>query len=347
MLGLHNILLIAPPPSSSAPFHQQQITNINDQCNISNNQDAWTALKRYQQESCFAKKDALSIVDHEDNIENDNSNSSSRVCRDCGNRAKKECEFRRCRTCCKSRGYDCATHVKSTWVSAARRRERHGGDGGGGGGSSGSSSGGGGGTKRPRENVTATSNSLSTSNNNVAASFSFDTGSNYQDASFKQCLPSQVRAPAVFRCIRVTAINGGEPEVGYQAMVNISGHLFKGFLYDQGIDKKNLFPCISKMPSSERNRDSTSPILDPPAAYTASGSQRLLQVTRRISFKLLKQAKIIVAKSLSFIENMGKALAMVYSLPYSSVSSFPLMQVSKHVIYDILSFVFNSMQKVL
>jgi LRP1 type putative zinc finger protein len=45
-------------------------------------------------------------------------------CQDCGNQAKKDCPHVRCRTCCKSRGFDCQTHVKSTWVPAARRRER-------------------------------------------------------------------------------------------------------------------------------------------------------------------------------------------------------------------------------
>ncbi|RYR10842.1 hypothetical protein Ahy_B05g079316 [Arachis hypogaea] len=30
----------------------------------------------------------------------------------------------RCRTCCKSRGFDCQTHVKSTSVPASKRRER-------------------------------------------------------------------------------------------------------------------------------------------------------------------------------------------------------------------------------
>jgi LRP1 type putative zinc finger protein len=45
-------------------------------------------------------------------------------CQDCGNQAKKDCVHMRCRTCCKSRGFDCPTHVKSTWVPAARRRER-------------------------------------------------------------------------------------------------------------------------------------------------------------------------------------------------------------------------------
>jgi len=46
-------------------------------------------------------------------------------CQDCGNQAKKDCVHMRCRTCCKSRGFDCPTHVKSTWVPAAKRRERH------------------------------------------------------------------------------------------------------------------------------------------------------------------------------------------------------------------------------
>ena len=45
-------------------------------------------------------------------------------CQDCGNQAKKDCPHMRCRTCCKSRGFDCHTHVKSTWVPASRRRER-------------------------------------------------------------------------------------------------------------------------------------------------------------------------------------------------------------------------------
>ena len=45
-------------------------------------------------------------------------------CQDCGNQAKKDCVHMRCRTCCKSRGFQCHTHVKSTWVPASKRRER-------------------------------------------------------------------------------------------------------------------------------------------------------------------------------------------------------------------------------
>lgn len=49
---------------------------------------------------------------------------TSMSCQDCGNQAKKDCMHMRCRTCCKSRNLPCPTHVKSTWVPAAKRRER-------------------------------------------------------------------------------------------------------------------------------------------------------------------------------------------------------------------------------
>ncbi|XP_039040041.1 protein SHI RELATED SEQUENCE 3-like [Hibiscus syriacus] len=46
-------------------------------------------------------------------------------CQDCGNIAKKDCGYMRCRTCCRSKGFECLTHVKSTWVPAYRRQNRH------------------------------------------------------------------------------------------------------------------------------------------------------------------------------------------------------------------------------
>lgn len=45
-----------------------------------------------------------------------------------------------------------------------------------------------------------------------------------------------MRAPAEFKCVRVTSIDDGEDEYAYQAMVKIGGHVFKGFLYDQGVE---------------------------------------------------------------------------------------------------------------
>lgn len=52
------------------------------------------------------------------------SSTNTTSCQDCGNKAKRDCEHTRCRTCCKSRSFQCATHVKSTWVPVARRRAR-------------------------------------------------------------------------------------------------------------------------------------------------------------------------------------------------------------------------------
>ncbi|KAL3525328.1 hypothetical protein ACH5RR_013700 [Cinchona calisaya] len=137
-------------------------------------------------------------------------------CQDCGNQAKKDCVHMRCRTCCKSRGYECSTHVKSTWVPATKRRERqqkqlqqlhtndrrvkdHA-------------------TKRLRENP-ITSSSLIDSNS-----------SGLEVGHF----PAEVNKLAVFRCVRVSSIDKNEDQYAYQAAVNIGGHVFKGILYDQG-----------------------------------------------------------------------------------------------------------------
>ncbi|PSR86780.1 Protein LATERAL ROOT PRIMORDIUM like [Actinidia chinensis var. chinensis] len=205
------------------------------------------------------------------------SGAGATTCQDCGNQAKKDCTHRRCRTCCKSRGFDCATHVKSTWVPASRRRERQlmasaavataG--------SSGSTSG----TKKPRLIASQTTTSHTSASNTPPKSF--DTSSSHQDASFKEGLPGQVRAPAVFKCVRVTAVDDGEDEYAYQAVVKIGRHVFKGFLYDQGMEGREEFPNISELHlggggggnggGGGRNGASSNPIIDPSDVYAASG----------------------------------------------------------------------------
>ncbi|KAL3621966.1 hypothetical protein CASFOL_034162 [Castilleja foliolosa] len=164
------------------------------------------------------------------------------TCQDCGNQAKKDCSHGRCRSCCKSRGFDCSTHVKSTWVPAARRRERQLMGSNTAAGSSQSTSS----AKKPRfADPSKTSSHTSTSNNNTPTSF--ETTSNHQDAGFKESLPGQVNAPAVFKCVRVTAVDDGEDEYAYQAVVRIGGHVFKGFLYDQGFEGNKEFPNMSDL----------------------------------------------------------------------------------------------------
>ncbi|KAM7272317.1 hypothetical protein ACFE04_026980 [Oxalis oulophora] len=83
------------------------------------------------------------------------------------------------------------------------------------------------------------------------------------DEGFKKSLPTKFLAPAAFWCIRV-AIKNGEAEVGYQATVNISGHVLKGFLYNKGVDEKSLFPKVPlESGKSRTSRDSASPIVNP------------------------------------------------------------------------------------
>ena len=42
------------------------------------------------------------------------------ICLDCGNQAKRDCKYTRCRTCCNGHKFDCTTHVVSTWVPVGK-----------------------------------------------------------------------------------------------------------------------------------------------------------------------------------------------------------------------------------
>nr|XP_043618051.1 protein EXPRESSION OF TERPENOIDS 1 [Erigeron canadensis] len=155
-------------------------------------------------------------------------------CQDCGNQAKKDCPHMRCRTCCKSRGFQCQTHVKSTWVPAAKRRERqqfH------------SSSGG---SQQPpdhrRRVVPAASKRTRSAQDQqhhdttslvhpvASTALAYNNSTGLEVGNF----PSEVTTAANFRCVRVSSIDETDDQFAYQAAVNIGGHMFKGILYDQG-----------------------------------------------------------------------------------------------------------------
>lgn len=154
-------------------------------------------------------------------------------CQDCGNQAKKDCPHLRCRTCCKSRGFQCHTHVKSTWVPAAKRRERQQqlaalqqqlqqqqqqqdrqeqqqqfrGEN----------------PKRQRENQLGAPSSL-------ACVRVPNPTSGLELGQF----PAEVSSTATFQCVRLSAMDDLDDQYAYQTAVNIGGHVFKGILYDQG-----------------------------------------------------------------------------------------------------------------
>ncbi|XP_023511742.1 protein SHI RELATED SEQUENCE 1-like [Cucurbita pepo subsp. pepo] len=124
-------------------------------------------------------------------------------CQDCGNQAKKDCSHLRCRTCCKSRGFHCQTHVKSTWVPATKRRER----------------------QLQRHQIVRQQSRLDRPDQTAPV----DTPG-LEVANF----PAEFNSSAVFRCVKVSAIDDVEEQFAYQTSVNIGGRMFKGILYDQG-----------------------------------------------------------------------------------------------------------------
>ncbi|XP_042445098.1 protein LATERAL ROOT PRIMORDIUM 1-like [Zingiber officinale] len=162
------------------------------------------------------------------------------TCQDCGNQAKKDCTHRRCRTCCKSRGFECSTHVKSTWVPASRRRERQ---------LAAAASA----PKKPRVSASSFHQPAAashTSTSNTTPPRSFDTTSSLQNGGddVGETLPVNVRSPAVFKCVRVTSMDDdGEDEYAYHAVIKIGGRVFKGFLFDQGCDNDASIPNMSEL----------------------------------------------------------------------------------------------------
>ncbi|KAL8543043.1 hypothetical protein ACS0TY_003789 [Phlomoides rotata] len=140
---------------------------------------------------------------------NSSSSSSNSRCQDCGNQAKKDCEHSRCRTCCKSRGFQCSTHVKSTWVPVAQRRPRH--------------------HVMQHHQISPTLDHHHPPNpkryrDNQPATLGLVEGD----------LPGEVCCPAMFRCVRVSSMDNVVDEYAYQTSVSIGGHVFTGILYDQG-----------------------------------------------------------------------------------------------------------------
>ncbi|KAL4029870.1 hypothetical protein IC575_008098 [Cucumis melo] len=139
-------------------------------------------------------------------------------CQDCGNQAKKDCSHLRCRTCCKSRGFHCQTHVKSTWVPAAKRRERQ---------------------QQRHQQLRADQSSDQTVPKIHRAnqpSLTPTITSGLELGNFQ----GEFNSSAVFRCVKVSAIDNVEEQLAYQTAVNIGGHMFKGILYDQGPENNQI-----------------------------------------------------------------------------------------------------------
>ena len=50
-------------------------------------------------------------------------------------------------------------------------------------------------------------------------------------------LPAEVNTMATFHVVRVSSMDEGVDQYAYQTSVKIGGHVFKGILYDQGLER--------------------------------------------------------------------------------------------------------------
>ncbi|KAK1433619.1 hypothetical protein QVD17_10532 [Tagetes erecta] len=154
-------------------------------------------------------------------------------CQDCGNKAKKDCHHMRCRTCCRNRGFPCETHVKSTWVSAARRRERQN--------SSNQlslmiSSGNDGGSGGPEHHAKRLRDD-SQHHHHQAGVVVPSTNLQNTSSELGFHFPTEVSSPALFRRVRVSGIDETNEQIAYQTAISVGGHVFNGVLYDHGPDQ--------------------------------------------------------------------------------------------------------------
>ncbi|KAL9234707.1 hypothetical protein vseg_009545 [Gypsophila vaccaria] len=204
---LHPPHFLLGEPSSSNFYHGNNNSNNSNSNNNNNNNNNESNNTRFYRQ--LGSGSGVSV-------------GGGMNCQDCGNQAKKDCAHLRCRTCCKSRGFDCPTHVKSTWVPAAKRRERH------------------------QQQLAAlqhpshdphhlfTLRDKRSREHRAVAPNTTPASTGLELSNF----PSEFNTPAVFRCVKVSAMDDPEEQYAYQTAVNIGGHVFKGILYDQGPENR-------------------------------------------------------------------------------------------------------------
>eukprot|EP00245_Coleochaete_scutata_P001817 TRINITY_DN1226_c0_g1_i1.p1 TRINITY_DN1226_c0_g1~~TRINITY_DN1226_c0_g1_i1.p1 ORF type:complete len:313 (-),score=55.00 TRINITY_DN1226_c0_g1_i1:777-1715(-) len=193
--------------------------------------------------------------------------STATACQECGNQAKKDCTYNRCRTCCKSRGFLCSTHVKSTWVPAAKRRERQQLE------QAQSASGVSAPKKRSRTTVVNSPAVNDKSSELTAPNHPLAVGAKMQ-------LPAEITAQTLLKSVRVNGLVDGVFEFGYHATAKIGGHIFKGVLYNAGVDISGESGASQPPPAQHqesqhplaRSTGHPAALIDPGAFYSAAGS---------------------------------------------------------------------------
>ncbi|XP_057451140.1 protein SHI RELATED SEQUENCE 3 isoform X1 [Lotus japonicus] len=138
-------------------------------------------------------------------------------CQECGNQAKKGCAYSRCRTCCNNKGFQCQTHVRSTWIPVDRRRHR-----------------------LMEHQPPPTTNNPHHLHEDIPQSHNQNPFTIYFSGLEELKFPEAMSSMAVFSSVRVRSMDDSVNEMAYQTSVNIGGHRFSGILYDQGPEQQSL-----------------------------------------------------------------------------------------------------------
>ena len=78
--------------------------------------------------------------------------------------------------------------------------------------------------------------------------------------------PVEIRKEVVFKCVKLTNLADRQHEYAYQTVVEIGGHVFKGFLYDQGPEirptSSHLASLVIVQPELQLGSTSSVPLVD-------------------------------------------------------------------------------------
>ncbi|XP_050364243.1 protein SHI RELATED SEQUENCE 3 [Argentina anserina] len=186
-------------------------------------------------------------------------------CEDCGNKAKKDCVYMRCRTCCNNKGYQCQTHVKSTWVPLYKRSLLH--------------------EQQHSYNDHPQKQRLAIDQGHIfinpnkrlrqhsRPSSSAGLDGDHQEANF----PAEVNTMAKFQGVRMTSTDDmmDLDQYAYQTSVTIGGHVFSGILYDQGPSVHQMSYYTSTSAADQRHLPTTSSyeLINPFNDFMPAGTQ--------------------------------------------------------------------------
>ncbi|KAM0062162.1 putative transcription factor STY-LRP1 family [Helianthus debilis subsp. tardiflorus] len=132
-------------------------------------------------------------------------------CLDCGNKAKRDCLYYRCRSCCRGHGFQCQTHIKSTWVPISTRQV-------------------------VRNSAAAMAAQPHQYHHQQGEQQQLDR-STPSPSGFGGRFPSELSGEATFTRVQVATTseeNAYVDQYAYETTINIGGRVFRGILYDQG-----------------------------------------------------------------------------------------------------------------